>query len=124
MAVKAATDRDIEYIISSAHASRPAEFAEFPRRSRCSSTAACATRSGHQSVRDQHDRGWDVGDDQEHGDEASFRTTDGELDPEDSVRFYALRLHDVGMITASPNAILAEGIDWRFLNELECELKA
>jgi hypothetical protein len=46
MAVKAATDRDIEYIISSAHASRPAEFAEFPRRSRCSSTAACATSHG------------------------------------------------------------------------------
>jgi NitT/TauT family transport system substrate-binding protein len=40
------------------------------------------------------------------------------------VRFYALRLHEVGMITASPNALLAEGTDWRFLNELECELKA
>jgi NitT/TauT family transport system substrate-binding protein len=47
-----------------------------------------------------------------------------EFDPEDSLRFFALRLHEVGMITSSPNAILAEGTDWRFLNELKRELKA
>jgi NitT/TauT family transport system substrate-binding protein len=47
-----------------------------------------------------------------------------EYDPEDSLRFYALRLHEVGMITSSPNALLAEGTDWRFLNELKRELKA
>jgi NitT/TauT family transport system substrate-binding protein len=47
-----------------------------------------------------------------------------EFDPEDSMRFYALRLHEVGMIEASPNALLAEGTDWRFLNELKRELKA
>jgi NitT/TauT family transport system substrate-binding protein len=47
-----------------------------------------------------------------------------ELDPEDSLRFYALRLHEVGMITSSPNALIAEGTDWRFLNELKRELKA
>jgi NitT/TauT family transport system substrate-binding protein len=47
-----------------------------------------------------------------------------EFDPEDSMRFYALRLHEVGMITTSPNALLAEGTDWRFLNELKRELKA
>jgi NitT/TauT family transport system substrate-binding protein len=47
-----------------------------------------------------------------------------ELDPEDSMRFYALRLHEVGMIKASPNRIIAEGTDWRFLNELKRELKA
>jgi NitT/TauT family transport system substrate-binding protein len=46
-----------------------------------------------------------------------------EFDPEDSLRFYALRLHEVGMITSSPNALLAEGTDWRFLNELKRELK-
>jgi NitT/TauT family transport system substrate-binding protein len=46
------------------------------------------------------------------------------FDPEDSMRFYALRLHEVGMITSSPNAILAEGTDWRFLNEFKRELKA
>jgi NitT/TauT family transport system substrate-binding protein len=47
-----------------------------------------------------------------------------EFDPEDTMRFYALRLHEVGMIKSSPNTILAEGTDWRFLNELKRELKA
>jgi NitT/TauT family transport system substrate-binding protein len=46
------------------------------------------------------------------------------FDPEDAMRFYALRLHEVGMIKSSPNAILAQGTDWRFLNELRRELKA
>jgi NitT/TauT family transport system substrate-binding protein len=47
-----------------------------------------------------------------------------EYDPEDTLRFYALRLHEVGMIQSSPNALLAAGTDWRFLNELKRELKA
>jgi NitT/TauT family transport system substrate-binding protein len=47
-----------------------------------------------------------------------------EYDPEDSMRFYALRLHEVGMIKSSPMQILADGTDWRFLNELKRELKA
>jgi NitT/TauT family transport system substrate-binding protein len=47
-----------------------------------------------------------------------------EYDSEDSLRFYALRLHEVGMIKSSPNALLAEGTDWRFVNELKRELKA
>jgi NitT/TauT family transport system substrate-binding protein len=47
-----------------------------------------------------------------------------EFDAEDSLRFFALRLHEVGMIKSSPNEILAEGTDWRFLNELKRELKA
>ena len=47
-----------------------------------------------------------------------------EFDPEDSLRFFALRLHEVGFIENSPNEILAEGTDWRFLNELKRELKA
>jgi NitT/TauT family transport system substrate-binding protein len=47
-----------------------------------------------------------------------------EFDPADAMRFYALRLHEVGMIQSSPNAILADGTDWRFLNELRRELKA
>jgi NitT/TauT family transport system substrate-binding protein len=46
-----------------------------------------------------------------------------EFDAEDSLRFFALRLHEVGMIKSSPNTILAEGTDWRFLNELKRELK-
>jgi NitT/TauT family transport system substrate-binding protein len=47
-----------------------------------------------------------------------------ELDPEDSLRFCALRLHEAGMIKSSPNRIIAEGTDWRFLDELKRELKA
>jgi NitT/TauT family transport system substrate-binding protein len=40
------------------------------------------------------------------------------------MRFFALRLDEVGMIKSGPNAIIAEGTDWRFLNELKRELKA
>jgi NitT/TauT family transport system substrate-binding protein len=47
-----------------------------------------------------------------------------EYDPEDSMRFYALRLHEVGMLRSSPNPLLAEGTEWRFLHELKRELKA
>jgi NitT/TauT family transport system substrate-binding protein len=47
-----------------------------------------------------------------------------EYDPEDTLRFYALRLHEAGMVRSSPNKIIAEGTDWRFLNELKRELKA
>jgi len=47
-----------------------------------------------------------------------------DFDPEDAMRFYALRLHEVGMIKSTPNKIIAEGTDWRFLNELKRELKA
>ena len=46
-----------------------------------------------------------------------------EYDPDDTVRFYALRLREVGMLKASPQKILAQGTDWRFLNELKKELK-
>jgi len=46
-----------------------------------------------------------------------------EYDPEDTVRFYALRLHEIGMIKSSPKKIIAQGTDWRFLNELKKELK-
>ena len=43
---------------------------------------------------------------------------------EDSLRFYALRLHEVGMIKTSPNTLVARGTDLRFLKELKKELKA
>ena len=46
-----------------------------------------------------------------------------EYDPEDTLRFYALRLHEVGMIKSSPNELIAAGTDWRFLNEIKRELK-
>ena len=47
-----------------------------------------------------------------------------EFDPEDTIRFYALRLKEAGMIKSGPKAIIAEGTDWRFLNEIKRELKA
>ena len=47
-----------------------------------------------------------------------------EYDAEDAIRFYALRLHEVGFIKSSPQKIIADGTDWRFLNELKRELKA
>jgi NitT/TauT family transport system substrate-binding protein len=46
-----------------------------------------------------------------------------EYSAEDTLRFYALRLHEVGMIKSSPQKLLAQGTDWRFLNELKQELK-
>ena len=46
-----------------------------------------------------------------------------EFSPEDTVRFYALRLHEVGMIKSSPQKLMAQGTDWRFLTELKRELK-
>ena len=46
-----------------------------------------------------------------------------EYDPEDSMRFYALRLHEAGLIKSSPQQIIAKGTDWRFFNELKRELK-
>jgi NitT/TauT family transport system substrate-binding protein len=44
-------------------------------------------------------------------------------DPEDRLRFYALRLHEVGMIKSSPQKIITQGTDWRFLRELKKETK-
>jgi NitT/TauT family transport system substrate-binding protein len=46
-----------------------------------------------------------------------------EYDPEDTVRFYALRLHEIGLIKSIPQKIIAQGTDWRFFNELRKELK-
>jgi NitT/TauT family transport system substrate-binding protein len=47
-----------------------------------------------------------------------------EYDAEDTIRFYALRLHELGKIKSSPKQIIANGTDWRFLNEVKRELKA
>jgi NitT/TauT family transport system substrate-binding protein len=46
-----------------------------------------------------------------------------DYDPEDSLRFYALRLHEAGLIKSDPQKLIAEHADWRFLNELKRELK-
>lgn len=47
-----------------------------------------------------------------------------EYDPEDTIRFYSLRLREAGMIKSTPNKIIADAADWRFLNELKRELKS
>ncbi len=47
-----------------------------------------------------------------------------EYDAADTIRFYALRMHEVGFIKSSPQKIIADGTDWRFLDELKRELKA
>jgi NitT/TauT family transport system substrate-binding protein len=47
-----------------------------------------------------------------------------EYDPEDTIRFYSLRLHQAGMIKTNPNKILADATNWRFVNEVRRELKS
>jgi NitT/TauT family transport system substrate-binding protein len=47
-----------------------------------------------------------------------------DYDAEDTVRFYALSLHDLGLVKSTPQRIIADGTDWRFLDELKRELKA
>ena len=47
-----------------------------------------------------------------------------EYDAEDTIRFYALRLRDVGLIKSTPQKIIAEGTNFRFFDELKRELKA
>ncbi len=46
-----------------------------------------------------------------------------DYDPEDTIRFFALRLHEAGLITSTPNKIIAAGTDWHLFNELKRELK-
>jgi NitT/TauT family transport system substrate-binding protein len=47
-----------------------------------------------------------------------------DYDPDDAIRFYALRLREAGMIKASPASLIAQGTDWRIFNELKRELKS
>jgi NitT/TauT family transport system substrate-binding protein len=47
-----------------------------------------------------------------------------DYDAEDTIRFYALRMREAGFIKSSPQKIIADGTDWRFLDELKRELKA
>jgi NitT/TauT family transport system substrate-binding protein len=46
-----------------------------------------------------------------------------QYDAEDTVRFFALRLREAGIIKATPQQILARGTDWRFFTELKRVLK-
>ena len=47
-----------------------------------------------------------------------------DYDPEDTLRYYALRLYELGFVKSTPQKIIADGTDWRFLDELKRELKA
>lgn len=47
-----------------------------------------------------------------------------DFDPEDTVRFFALRLREAGLITSNPQKIISEGTDWRFFEEVRRELKS
>src|SRR5262249_48555711 len=44
-----------------------------------------------------------------------------EIDVADSLRFWSLRLHDVGAIKSSPQKTIERGMDLRFVNELKKE---
>lgn len=46
-----------------------------------------------------------------------------DYDPEDSLRFYALRMKETKVTSMSPQDVIARGTDWRFLNELKQEMK-
>jgi len=45
-----------------------------------------------------------------------------EYNPEDTVRFYALRLREIGMIKSSPEEFMANNTDWTFIASLKNEL--
>jgi NitT/TauT family transport system substrate-binding protein len=46
-----------------------------------------------------------------------------DYNPEETLRFYALRLREAGMVKGTPQRIIERGADWRILEELKRELK-
>jgi NitT/TauT family transport system substrate-binding protein len=46
-----------------------------------------------------------------------------EFDAEDTIRFFALRLHEAGMLRSTPQEIVEASADWRYFEELKQELK-
>ena len=47
-----------------------------------------------------------------------------DYNPEETVRFYALRLREAGMVSASPQKLIAQGTDWRFIDQLRREMRS
>ena len=47
-----------------------------------------------------------------------------EFDSAESLRFYALRMHEAGILKSAPQKLLRQGTDWRFIEQLRRELKA
>jgi NitT/TauT family transport system substrate-binding protein len=46
-----------------------------------------------------------------------------DYNPEETVRFYALRLREAEMVKGSPQRLIAQGTDWRILEQLKREMK-
>ena len=46
-----------------------------------------------------------------------------EYSAEDTARFFALRLRDIGMLKGNPQNLLAQGTDWRFIDQLRKEMR-
>jgi NitT/TauT family transport system substrate-binding protein len=44
-------------------------------------------------------------------------------DPEDTMRFFALRMNEAGFTKSNPQRIIARHTNWRFLNEVKRELE-
>jgi NitT/TauT family transport system substrate-binding protein len=47
-----------------------------------------------------------------------------DLEPEDTIRFYALRMREAGFVKSTPQKLITEGTDWRIVKELRAELKS
>jgi NitT/TauT family transport system substrate-binding protein len=45
-----------------------------------------------------------------------------EFNPEDTMRFYALRLREAGLVKSTPDELIARATDWRYLEEIKREL--
>ena len=45
-----------------------------------------------------------------------------EFNPEDTVRFNALRLREAGLVKSTPDELIARATDWRYLKEIKREL--
>ncbi|RJQ56893.1 MAG: ABC transporter substrate-binding protein [Nitrospiraceae bacterium] len=44
-----------------------------------------------------------------------------DYNPEDTIRFYALRMREIGTIKSNPQQFIDQHADWRFMNELKKE---
>jgi NitT/TauT family transport system substrate-binding protein len=47
-----------------------------------------------------------------------------DYNPEETLRFYALRLREAEMVKSSPQKIIASGSDWRIVDQLRREMKS
>ena len=45
------------------------------------------------------------------------------FEPRDTLRFYALRLREAGLVKGTPRELMERGTDFRFIDELRREMK-